>query len=199
MLFPALLTAATLTGLASAACSAETRLAGAKQVVYSYNLSGLGQSAAGFKEVPFGAPGAGGGCVTTLIADGTCPIPVATTGSGTYDFAVETRQVFSDVTGEYIDFADNGTTLINTNVTLGVRDIVGIPITFAGHVYIDHNDDCRIYQVRAYAEVPISVLGLAFSTAGVPPLPKPVCDSLPVKRGDEKEVEEPFRAIEYEV
>lgn len=52
----------------------------------------------------------------TSIADGTCPIPVATTGAGTYDFAVETRQVFSHLTGEYTDFPHNKTTLINTNV-----------------------------------------------------------------------------------
>lgn len=115
------------------------------------------------------------------IADGTCPIPVATTGAGTYEFAVETRQVFSHLTGEFIDFPDNGTTLINTNVTLGVRNNIPIPFTFLGHVYMDYNEDCRIYQARAFAQVPIEVLGLAFSTAGIPPLPSQVCGALPVK------------------
>lgn len=115
------------------------------------------------------------------IADGTCPIPVATTGAGTYEFAVETRQVFSHLTGEFIDFPENGTTLINTNVTLGVRNNVPIPFTFLGHVYMDYNEDCRIYQARAFAQVPIEVLGLAFSTAGIPPLPSQVCGALPVK------------------
>lgn len=66
--------------------------------------------------------------------------------------------------------------------TLGVRNNVPVPFTFTGHVYMDYNSDCRIYQARAYAQVPSEVLGEAFSTAGLPPLPAQVCGILPVKR-----------------
>lgn len=48
---------------------------------------------------------------------------------------------------------DNGTTVIYTNVTLGVQSLVPIPVTFSGQVYVDFNTDCRIYGVRAYAEM----------------------------------------------
>lgn len=49
-------------------------------------------------------------------ADGLPPIPVSYSGSSSYAFGVETRQLFSSVTGEYTDFPANGTALINTNV-----------------------------------------------------------------------------------
>jgi hypothetical protein len=39
------------------------------------------------------------------------------TGNDVVNFGTETRQVFSSVTGEYVDFPDNGTTVIYTNVT----------------------------------------------------------------------------------
>lgn len=50
----------------SAACSAATRLAGARQVIYAYNLHDPGQSAEAFKAVPWGAPDAAGACLTTM-------------------------------------------------------------------------------------------------------------------------------------
>lgn len=43
----------TLPSLAHALCTAETRLAGAKQLIYAYNLVAPGESAAAFKPVPF--------------------------------------------------------------------------------------------------------------------------------------------------
>lgn len=46
---------------------------------------------------------------------------------------------------------------------------------------MDYNEDCRVYQARAFAQVPIEVLGEAFSTAGLPSLPQQVCGVLPVK------------------
>ena len=82
--------------------------------------------------MPWGAPNTAGVCLTTMsvllatiqsmiltttsLPDGGPPIPVAVTGQGTYDFAVESRQVFSHLIGDYIDFPDNGTTLIVTQV-----------------------------------------------------------------------------------
>lgn len=50
------------------------------------------------------------------LANGAPAVPVALTGTQTYDFAVASRQVFSHLTGEFIDFPSNGTTLINTNI-----------------------------------------------------------------------------------
>lgn len=100
----------------SAVCEPSTRLAAARQVIYAYNLDDPGASATAFKDVPWGAPNAGGACLTTIIPDGSCPIPVALTGAGTYDFAISSRQVFSNLTGEFIDFPANGTVLINTEV-----------------------------------------------------------------------------------
>lgn len=49
-------------------------------------------------------------------ADGLPPVIVAVGGQAAHDFALLTRQVFSKVTGEYVDFAANGTTDIITNV-----------------------------------------------------------------------------------
>ena len=65
--------------------------------------------------------------------------------------------------------------------TIGARNDVPVPFTFTGHVYMDYDVNCRIYQARAYAQVPISVLNQSFSTAGIPPLPPAVCGVLPVK------------------
>jgi hypothetical protein len=47
--------------------------------------------------------------------NGLPPVPVALTGTETYNFAVETRQVFSHLTGAFTDF-DNGTTLVDANM-----------------------------------------------------------------------------------
>ena len=49
--------------------------------------------------------------------NGGGPIPVGVTGNDVVNFGTATRQVFSSVTGEYVDFPDNGTTVIYTNVT----------------------------------------------------------------------------------
>lgn len=62
--------------------------------------------------------------------------------------------------------------------TLGVRDQVPIPFTFAGHVYMDYDENCRIYAARAFAEIPIEVLNREFSLRGLnlPSVPQGVCD-----------------------
>lgn len=49
--------------------------------------------------------------------NGGGPVPVGVTGNDVVNFGTESRQVFSSVTGEYVDFPDNGTTVIYTNVT----------------------------------------------------------------------------------
>tara|TARA_R110002060_G_scaffold61507_4_gene71007 strand:- start:1240 stop:1581 length:342 start_codon:yes stop_codon:yes gene_type:complete len=56
--------------------------------------------------------------------------------------------------------------------TLGVRDIVPVPVTFNADVYLDYSPapDCRIQAVRAYARVPSEVLGMMTDHPGVPPL-----------------------------
>lgn len=93
-------------------------------------------------------------------ADGLPQAPVAVTGETTYDFALATRQVFSQVTGQYRDYA-NLTTIIDTNVTLGALHALTVPVTFFANVLLDFNSDtCQIERVEAYAQVPTQVLGL---------------------------------------
>lgn len=44
-----------IVALAAPTCTSQQRLAGAEQVVYSYNLVGVGETAKAFREVPFGS------------------------------------------------------------------------------------------------------------------------------------------------
>jgi hypothetical protein len=80
--------------------------------------------------------------------------------------------VFSSVTGQYKDFGSNGTTVIYTNVTLGVSSIVPVPVTFSGQVYLDFNNNCRITAVRAYAEIPTYINGKPVTIYQLLPIPK---------------------------
>lgn len=109
--------------------------------------------------------------------NGGTGIPVAVTGNGVVTFGTTTRQVFSKVTGNYVDFPANGTTVIYTDVTLGVRSDLPIPVTFAGQVYLDFTADCRISAVRAYAEVPTEINGQPtdiYKLLGLPNIPLPI-------------------------
>lgn len=54
-------------------------------------------------------------------ANGLPAVPVAFSGDTTFAIAVLTRQVFSDVSGEYKDFGANGTVLITTDVVCLTR------------------------------------------------------------------------------
>ncbi|KUJ07452.1 uncharacterized protein LY89DRAFT_789560 [Mollisia scopiformis] len=153
-----------LNGFVAAQCTSADRIGYASQVPYAYNLSPLGASAAAFEAIPFNAD-----CQTSIAANGAPAVPVAIDGNTTVVFAVATRQLFSTVTGNYIDFPANGTTDIQTNVTLGVRGIITIPVTFFANVYLDFDDDCTITAVRAFAEVPTVVLGLLLDPPAVPP------------------------------
>ncbi|KAF8865704.1 hypothetical protein BDZ45DRAFT_684226 [Acephala macrosclerotiorum] len=146
-------------GFATADCTASDRLAIAAQIPNAYDLSPIGASNAAFDAIPF-APL----CQTSIAANGLPPLPVAIDRSTTELFAKATRQLFSEVTGYYIDFPANGTTDIQTNVTLGVRNIIPIPVTFFANVYLDFGTDlsgnCQINAVRAFATIPSQVLGL---------------------------------------
>lgn len=57
-------------------------------------------------------------------ANGAPPIPVAIDRTTTLAFADSTRQVFSEVTGQYKDFPANGTTDIITNVVWTDRSLM---------------------------------------------------------------------------
>lgn len=94
----------------STSCTSAQRIAGAERVPYTYNLIAAGASAAAFEKVPF-APD----CVVLLYANGLPGVEVADTDTTTRAFATTTRQLFSKVTGQYVDFA-NGTTDVMTNV-----------------------------------------------------------------------------------
>ncbi|KAH6716542.1 hypothetical protein DL95DRAFT_459602 [Leptodontidium sp. 2 PMI_412] len=156
------------TACVNAVCTPAIRLAGAQQVVTAYNTQGIGGSATAFASVPWGDE-----CIITIAANGLPPIPVSYSGSSSYAFGVETRQLFSSVTGEYTDFPANGTALINTNVTLGARSAIPIPVVFFAHVYLDYDDDCKIKTIRAVApSVPSQVLGVFvnFPSLGLPGL-----------------------------
>ncbi|KAF2485853.1 hypothetical protein BDY17DRAFT_309143 [Neohortaea acidophila] len=162
---------------AETVCPAATTLEYAQRVVYAYAQTAPGATYAAFESIPFGVGGKSGACTTVIIPDGTgCQIPVGTTGNGVVQFGTETRQAFSQVTGQYETFP-NGTSLIRTNVTLGVRNLVPVPFTFTGEVYLDFNSDCDIYAVRAYAQVPTKVLEQEFQLAGIPIA---ACTDLPV-------------------
>ncbi|KAH7346852.1 hypothetical protein BKA65DRAFT_595287 [Rhexocercosporidium sp. MPI-PUGE-AT-0058] len=111
MLFSLLFFLAVYTACIDAVCTPAVRLAGVHQVVTAYNTQGIGGSATAFASVPWGDE-----CIITISANGLPPIPFSYSGSSSYAFGVETRQLFSSVTGEYTDFPGNGTALINTNV-----------------------------------------------------------------------------------
>jgi len=86
-----------------------------------------------------------------------------------YDFALTTRQVFSDVTGRYVDFPLNGTTDIIVNVTLGIlHGILPIPVIFSANVYLDYNEDCTIDTARAFAQIPTNIANLLYLHFGYP-------------------------------
>lgn len=120
-------------------------------------------------------------------ADGLPPILVSTSDTiSCYDFALTTRQVFSDVTGRYVDFPLNGTTDIIVNVvcniqlfrdtmlilwnqTLGIlHGILPIPVTFSANVYLDYNEDCTIDTARAFAQIPTNIANLLYLHFGYP-------------------------------
>ncbi|KAF2173360.1 hypothetical protein M409DRAFT_61809 [Zasmidium cellare ATCC 36951] len=181
MFISALATAALAIGAVSAQeCTADRRVYLSRFVGIGYNAEGLGNSKKGFDEVPWGSPDSAGTCLTTIIPNGLgCAIPVATTGAGTEQFALETRQVFHKLTETAVIPFDNGTVLYSVEIQLGAREIVGLPATFHGWVYMDFNTDCRIYSARAYANVPTSVLGLLFPNTPLPDL-MAACKALPV-------------------
>ncbi|GAA5975446.1 hypothetical protein JCM11641_004266 [Rhodosporidiobolus odoratus] len=155
----ALLTAGALVSLvhASPVCTSEKRIAIVKQIPAAYNKNELGGTASGFAAIPFADS-----CPTFIAADGLPPVYVSQTGNDIRAFGTLTRQVFSHVTGEYTDFA-NGTTLINTDVTLGIRSIIPLPVGFAGQVYCDFDESCRIKAV------PNQILGVHTDLAYVLP------------------------------
>ncbi|KAM3417951.1 hypothetical protein BST61_g6163 [Cercospora zeina] len=170
---------------ASALCPTDIRVQSSLQVGVAYNAEGLGNSAREFMAVPWGSPDRAGTCLTTIIPNGLgCAIPVATTGAGTYQFAVETRQVFNNLTVTEVLPFDNGTVLLSVEIMLGsvqqCQSRLQLPITFHGYVYMDYNDDCRIYSARAYADVPTSVLGMLVDIDVPSPGLKPVCEQLPI-------------------
>lgn len=136
-------------------CTADQRLAGAEAIPYAYNLTPLGAAAAAFNQVPFASD-----CTINIFPNGGPGVPTAVDGKTTVDFAIATRQLFSEVTGEYTDVPETFSTIIHTNVTLGVRNLVPIPVTFYADVYLDYNTDCKIKAVRADATIPTQILGL---------------------------------------
>ncbi|KAG4419111.1 hypothetical protein IFR04_007707 [Cadophora malorum] len=169
-----LLALAALSGVNSAAvCTPEHRIAGGQGVIFAYAQTLPGATYAAFNSIPFGIGGLGGKCITTILADGLPGAPVGFTGVDVVNFGTATRQVFSKVTGFFTDFpANNSMVINNVNVTLGVRDIVPVPVIFNADVYLDYSPapDCRIQAVRAYARVPSEVLGMMTDHPGVPPL-----------------------------
>lgn len=109
----AFLSLSALAGLVagSPACTADKRIAAAQQIPDAYNNKALGGSAAGFAAVPFASD-----CTVQIYANGLPGVLVAVDDTTTRAVALSTRQAFSEVTGEYIDFPNNGTTDIMTNV-----------------------------------------------------------------------------------
>ncbi|SMQ54983.1 unnamed protein product [Zymoseptoria tritici ST99CH_3D1] len=154
----------------SAACSAEERVRTSLLVATAYNTKPPLAAVEAFKLVPWGAPDAAGVCTGTIIPDGSgCAIVFATTGEGTYDFAVETRQVFESLVVKEAKPFTNGTVLLSVEVHVGAPYYLPSPVSFHGYVYMDYNDDCRIYAARGYADVPSSVLNwLTPQAVGVP-------------------------------
>ncbi|CZT25460.1 uncharacterized protein RCC_11192 [Ramularia collo-cygni] len=137
-------------------CTPEYRLAGAQQIIFAYNRVQPGESAAAFQRLPLRDD-----CKVTILANGLPGVPVAIDRTTTVDFATASREAFSRVTGIYKDFPENGTTVINTNVTLGVLHAVALPVTFNADVYLDYDvSQCLMTAIRAYARVPTQVGGV---------------------------------------
>ncbi|KAM3424402.1 hypothetical protein BST61_g6409 [Cercospora zeina] len=155
----------------SGTCTAERRIAISGQVPFAYAQPGVIAVREAFQDIPFGVPDLDGSCVTQIWPNGGGPITVGVTGNGVVNFGTTTRQVFSEVTGEYVDFAQNGTTVIYTNVTLGVNSVLPIPVTFSGQVYLDFNPDCRITAVRAFAQIPTFINGQPTDLHDLLPIP----------------------------
>ncbi|CZS96912.1 uncharacterized protein RCO7_02662 [Rhynchosporium graminicola] len=154
-------------------CTPERRIAGGKGVISAYAQTLPGATYAAFSNLPLGIGGLGGKCITTILADGLPGAPVGFTGRDVVNFGTATRQVFSKVTGFLTDFPQNNSMVINNaNITLGLRSIVKLPVTFNADVYLDYSPapDCRIQAVRAYARLPSEVLGMITAKPGVPPL-----------------------------
>lgn len=59
-------------------------------------------------------------------------------------FATTTREAFVGVTGTYMDFPDNSTTIIKATNTLGVNHNVQIPFTFGATTVLFFNRACEI-------------------------------------------------------
>ncbi|EME78741.1 uncharacterized protein MYCFIDRAFT_178849 [Pseudocercospora fijiensis CIRAD86] len=141
-------------------CTSDYRLRGAKQIIFAYNLVEPGE------RLPY--------LHVTRITylpsnpNGGPAIPVAIDRTTTYDFALGTRQLFSRVTGLYTDY-NNGTTIIHTNVTLGVLHSVAIPVTFYADVYLFYDlADCLMQKIQAFATIPTQVGGVEISPPILP-------------------------------
>ncbi|TVY35628.1 hypothetical protein LOCC1_G007127 [Lachnellula occidentalis] len=154
----------------SAACTTAERLTDLSSVIFAYNQDAAGATAEAFKKVPFGAPDINGVGLITIFANGApVGVPAALTGNGGYAFGVASRQLFSSVTGMgFVDFPANGTSALQTNVTLGVRSEVPVPVTFFATVYLDHAANCRLPSIRAIATIPTEVVGLVIHPPGLP-------------------------------
>ncbi|KAI5368181.1 hypothetical protein Slin15195_G033150 [Septoria linicola] len=168
-----LLATAALVGFSSAqACTAAERIRISGLVPFAYSQPDPISTFDEFSKIPFGVPDLAGSCVTQIYPNGGGPITVGVTGKGVVNFGVASRQAFSSVTGQYVDFGANGTTVIDTNVTLGVASAVPVPVTFSGQVYLDCNNNCRITAVRAFAQVPTYILGQPTDIYKFLPVPK---------------------------
>lgn len=79
-----------------------------------------------------------------------------------------TRQIFTRVTGLYDDYV-NGTTIIHTNVTLGLAHSVAVPVTFYADVYLTYDlSNCLMEKIQAFATIPTDIGGIPITPPILP-------------------------------
>lgn len=91
--------------------------------------------------------------------------------ASTKDFAQVVRQAFSNVVFVYTDF-DNGTTLMDADVTLGFLGFVDLPVSAHVPVPAQFNlSSCLLSELRANVFVPSKIGGDPVDTPTVPAIP----------------------------
>lgn len=115
-------------------------------------------------------------------ADGSPMIPTAIDRTTFVDFAVAITQVLSGATASYTDF-NNGTTLLQTNITLGLLQSITVPVTLYADAYLTYDvSTCLMNDITAYITAPTEVAGITITPPILPQILSlsPLYESLPV-------------------
>ncbi|CZT21656.1 uncharacterized protein RCC_07521 [Ramularia collo-cygni] len=147
------------TAVLAVACSAEHRINVMRYITAAFNENNLLLSAAAIQGMPLqdDAP-------AFVSVNGVPAVQFGFDAASTKDFAQVVRQAFSNVVSEYTDF-DNGTTLMEADVTLGVLGAIDFPISAQVPVPAQFNlTSCMLKELRANVRVPSKIGGNPLDT-----------------------------------